>query len=309
MNIRSASALILCVCALCMLFASCTSGVVPEASGSVEPTAPVVAETEPAETSAATAEPTEAPAATAEPAEQSAAFFDEWLPGVEVPVRPSVLFSGDTPADGTPHEFVYAYSRSASSQDDPVLAIPYAVAVEAENRLYDYLEERFVPMTQRSDELFFDCGGLCGEDWFALESVELNKTWQHLYTIWRRDAGGNWYEFGSNNAGEPVTLDGISFLSETTGFMCCSGYWSGDISMSRLFASFDGGETWRDMGLTLPEEYEGYDSYYLSGPVFEGENGVVFADIHYDNDTVVRRGCFITSDGGHSWQFRELDTE
>ncbi len=310
MNNRIVFITILCVCAVCMLLTSCTSGIKPEAAEGIEPSALIGTGTEPAETSFVTAGPTEAPAVTAEPTEQSAAFFDEWLSGIEVPVKQSVVFSGDTPADGAPHEFVYAYPESAGPRNDPVLVIPYAVAVEAENRLYDYLEELFVGMTQRSDEIFFECGGLCGEDWFVLESEQLNKTWQHLYTIWRRDDSGNWYEFGNNNAGEPVSIEGICFLSETTGFMCCSNYWYGDSFTSRLFATFDEGETWRDMGLTLPEEYDGYYGFSFSSPAFEGEIGVVFVSVCYDpHDPDVRRGCFITSDGGHSWQFREPDID
>ncbi|MBO6062041.1 MAG: hypothetical protein J6P98_08040, partial [Clostridia bacterium] len=116
-----------------------------------------------------------------------------------------VHFAGDST-----HEFVNANSSSVTIyhgddgtgevetvNDCPVFKIPYDIAVKAQNSMFDHFEEVGPRLLQRSDELFFECGGFCGEDWFVLQSEQwLNLVSQRIHTIWRRDESGNWYEFG-----------------------------------------------------------------------------------------------------------------
>ncbi|MBO6061233.1 MAG: hypothetical protein J6P98_03870 [Clostridia bacterium] len=260
--------------------------------------------------------------------------YDRWLQGAvrsilegratEVELQTggmsNVCFIGDEPIGGAEPEYVNAFSsfvklyfgekgESKTVYTDPVLHIPYDTAVKAQNRLYDLIEEHGPGMEQRSDVVFFDCEGYCGDNWFILQSEELLNVAQRIHTVWRRDESGNWYEFGSNNS-ELAQITGACILSEKTGFMCCYSFGYEEGRACRLFATFDGGETWQNMDLTLPEEYSGYYSFHLSGPVFEDEKGAVLVSITYHNegmDYSVRWGCFTTEDGGHSWQFMALD--
>ena len=240
-----------------------------------------------------------------------------------------VVFVGEEPVGTAAPEFVNAYSACASlypdSEDglktvyfDPVLHIPYETAVNAENRLNDMIEEFTVMQTSwRNKKIFYENEGFCGENWFILQSDRLLNMTQRIHTIWRRDDSGNWYEFGNNNE-ELAMIVSANIVSEKTGFLCSLTYADiqpteyGDRVPERFFATFDGGETWQDMELYPPrDEFEDYYSFSFSGPVFEGDRGVLLIDIS-DRETVdgvehkVEHGCFITEDGGHTWEFMRI---
>lgn len=340
MNSLFKTVLAFCLSALCICMASCLGG--GEPLSSPEPTREAQAE-------AITPEPSEqAEAVTPEPAEQTEApdmlipaydgrylttpSYTKWLyetahailnGKTSKPEYPEnrgmqgIVFIADETIGGAEPQYVNAFSSSLMLTPegngdltivytDPVLHIPFDTAVKAENRLYDIIEEHGPKMIR--GEGFTEIEGFCGENWFMLQSDGLLNTYQRAHTIWRTDDGVNWYEFGSNDEGLPY-VTGACILSDKTGFMCCYSLDYDKESSSRLFATFDGGASWQDMGLVPSEDYAGYERLRFSGPVFEGERGVVLLNAVYGSDvgSNVRYGCFLTEDGGRSWEFLGLE--
>ena len=128
--------------------------------------------------------------------------------------------------------------------------------------------------------------------------------------IFRTDDGENWYEFG-NYPSIDFPLNGACIVSDRVGFVCV-GSWRGYVTMDEsnvrrlfVFMTEDGGETWRDLGLELPESFASCENYAFS-PLFEGDHGVIPVS-SLDRDTTsparYRFSWFETDDGGRTWTF------
>ncbi|MBR0136712.1 MAG: hypothetical protein IJM18_10950 [Clostridia bacterium] len=340
MNKALRSFLAVCLCALCLCAAACRGGgeplSSPEPQKEAQAETPTPAPADPTEAvTPAPADPTEAPEIPDLQYDGSYQYkpsYTKWLYEAARAILdgraseagfPSdramqgIVFIADESIGGAEPEYVNAFSSSLvlASKDgmdmtavytDPVLHIPYDTAVKAENRLYDIIEEHGPQMIR--SEGFTQIEGFCGKNWFMLQSDGLLNTYQRAHTIWRTDDGVNWYEFESSNEGLPY-VTGACILSDKTGFMCCYSLDYEKETSSRLFATFDGGASWQDMGLVPSEDLAGYDRLHFSGPVFDGERGVVLVIANYGSggETSVRFGYFLTGDGGHSWEFFGLE--
>lgn len=146
----------------------------------------------------------------------------------------------------------------------------------------------------------------CGEDWFILPDWEVIMNRQAI-TIWRTDDGETYYEFGAKN-GEPGVLTDAAILSDKVGYLCQNSPLFEDGRGFRVFATDDGGKSWKALELEVPEEYSGYGSSFAYAPVFIGEKGALAICLYYDGfrrETIL----FETSDGGSTWRFVSTDAE
>ena len=148
--------------------------------------------------------------------------------------------------------------------------------------------------------------GYCGEDWFILPDWEVCMNRQ-VITIWRTDDGENYYEFGAKN-GERGELTDAVILSDKVGYLCLTGWDFEEGRGFRVFATDDGGESWKALELEVPQEYSGYGCSFAYAPVFKGERGALAVCLYYDDyrrETLL----FETSDGGSTWRFISRDAE
>ena len=192
--------------------------------------------------------------------------------------------------------------------DEPFANFPIE-AVEVGNlKVVNYLVEYLdlLPSSIVIQDGYSHGFGFAGEDWFLLKFEDCaSMKHQNVHSIWRTDDGENFYEFGHNNSyiGE---VTGACILSETTGFLCQTdcGYLDrehdGAIGF-KVFGTFDGGETWQDMGLELTGEYAGYQHAVALAPTFVGDRGIILVGAFYNDRRVIC--CFTTSDGGRTWTF------
>lgn len=195
-------------------------------------------------------------------------------------------------------EAAFAAYNDPSMQGEPITSFPPELAEQAARSLTVYANAigfQTVYQTEGiSDGLFGE--GYCGRNWFILKTEGWNT--KSVHTIWL-DGGDGWHEFGSNN-GEAADITGAVILSPDTAFLCEYSYaYNGGLDF-KVFGSFDGGETWRDMELKLPDEYSGYFISNAYAPYFEGEHGIILASAFYEDGTYIFGG-FITEDGGRSW--------
>ncbi|MBR6410996.1 MAG: hypothetical protein IKS35_06405 [Clostridia bacterium] len=143
--------------------------------------------------------------------------------------------------------------------------------------------------------------GFLGDDWFVFITEDSLPLHKGIHTIWRTENGTDYYEYGNNNS-YPYRVTGAYILSEMTGFLCQDDLLSNESAGNfKLFGTFDGGRTWQDMGLSLPETYAGYSYATAFFPYFLGEKGIVFVCV--DDLTDRKTVFFQTEDGGKTWSF------
>lgn len=190
---------------------------------------------------------------------------------------------------------------------EPFAHFPSVLPEKINGKLAEYAK-RFlgVELLRNESENTMPAMGFVGSDWLVVLNGETTGSRQ-VHTIWRTDDGTNYYEFGHNNS-FPGQVTGACIVSKTTGFLCQIDTGSDDIVGFKVFGTFDGGETWRDMGLELPDEYAGFGVSGAFAPYFEGDNGVVFVSMWYRDhgeygETLVR--SFSTADGGKTWTFND----
>ena len=165
-------------------------------------------------------------------------------------------------------------------------------------------EYLFAPLLEYDDPVPLSC--FSGEDWIVIFTEEFIPYFRSVHVIYRITEDGELCEFGHHNVfSQRVT--GACILSETTGFLCQT-YLDGNYFRYVVSGTFDGGETWTDMGLALPEKYDDYEYATAFFPYFEGDRGIVFiglADSLEGSDWNTTVCCFLTEDGGRTWTFRE----
>ncbi len=156
--------------------------------------------------------------------------------------------------------------------------------------------------------------GYFGEDYIVFS--EYGAATGSVHCIFRTDDGEHWYEFGNNMyvpgrgiRGFDYYVSGACIRSASEGYLCYYDrlYHYGELNTRRLlvFKTEDGGATWNEMGLWLPEEYEGARDVQTFSPVFDGDHGVIPIKVtpaDYENEPDVI--CWYeTTDGGKTWEF------
>ncbi len=190
---------------------------------------------------------------------------------------------------------------------EPLAEYPREAGERALQRLYGEIANRW-GIEYTGPHLSAE--GFAGEDWFVLKTRDDSIQDIQFSCIFRFD-GSEWYEFGENSE-QYYPLFGACIVDENTGFLS---YFSkfldepeGSYRKLYLYRTEDGGKTWLDMGLELPEEYGMAYPGYASSPVFEGEHGVMFVKaFDYDSQKEEDRQFRIryeTFDGGRTWELR-----
>lgn len=192
---------------------------------------------------------------------------------------------------------------------EPIAEYPYEVGEKALKKLYEETAEEMSPVD--FERPFEAAEGFAGKDWFVLKTTDDSIQDLQYSCIFRYD-GSEWREFGDNNDAIIYPLFGACIVDENVGFLS---YFSkfldepdGSYRKLYFYRTDDGGKTWTDMGLEIPEEY-GY-SYpgYACSPVFDGDHGVMLVSAYFS--TGVHAGSeglwYETFDGGRTWEPREL---
>ncbi|MCI8360608.1 MAG: hypothetical protein HFE86_04645, partial [Clostridiales bacterium] len=108
------------------------------------------------------------------------------------------------------------------------------------------------------------------------------------------DGGRSWVNSHSLDDQFSTLLSGAAFASEQVGFLCFTSI-GGDSSW--ILRTVDGGRSWEDFQLPLPEDLDENDYSIALAPVFEGNQGV-FELRPGEN----RRARFLSDDGGRTWR-------
>ena len=193
--------------------------------------------------------------------------------------------------DDGQYEYSFEYS-------EPIAEYPREVGEKALNRLYTE-----IPWLDYVGP-FTGAEGFVGDDWFVLKTVDDTMQDIQFSVIFRRE-GNEWYEFGDNNSQQDRPLFGACIVDENVGFFSyfTKFYDEPDGSYRKiwLYRTDDGGKTWVDMGLEIPEEYGYCYPGYACSPVFDGAHGVMQV-LAYHGDGSGNWGLWYeTRDGGLTW--------
>ncbi|MBR6006270.1 MAG: hypothetical protein IK064_01435, partial [Clostridia bacterium] len=203
---------------------------------------------------------------------------------------------------------------------DPIAVLPAELGVRAQASIADHLRNE--ANIDVSDESALQLFGYLGDDYIIFVDAErLSNLAAHA--VFYTPDGENWVELGGfRDYPRPVT--GGCVVSENEAYLCFD---DSDLQQSEgyttrrltVYRTTDGGQTWRDIGLEIPAEYEN-DNWTVEppaaalSPVFEGEHGVIIAVFRRtedygdgETDLIDRNGIddicvFETTDGGESWE-------
>ncbi|MBO4562074.1 MAG: hypothetical protein J5772_00515 [Clostridia bacterium] len=193
---------------------------------------------------------------------------------------------------------------------NPFARYPFELAGLVQDRIAQYIRDLWSNEVVFGEGSLYPLRGFCGEDWI-LAATETDSRFQ-VHAIFRTEDGENWYEFGNANSIMDgfAAVVGAEILSETTGFVCLHSYAFDDDRCERAYVTRDGGASWEDLMLALPEEYAGWSLSALYCPTFEGAHGVILANAtHVSDDPNITQflfGWFKTEDFGATWVFHTM---
>lgn len=193
---------------------------------------------------------------------------------------------------------------------DPIETYPAELGHWAYRAVGDYLRANgFADFTGDEGLQLF---GYIGEDYIIV--TDAPQMGSQSVAIFRRDSSGNWVEFPVPDK-QPTQITGGCVLSDKVAYICYQDrgiMHSGDYTPRQLviWRTTDGGQTWEDINLWIPEEYEGYicPPAYVFSPVFEGDHGMIVVAYCVYNPEVEygfeqHSSWFETNDGGNTWVF------
>lgn len=192
---------------------------------------------------------------------------------------------------------------------EPVASFPLDLGVRAKESVADYIRRNLDPSFDDDDHL--QLFGFMGENYIIFTGEPFHG--RQASAIFYTGNGTEWTELASFE-GYPKQITGGVVLSENEAYVC---YLDRDMMMLddytprrlTVYKTEDGGKTWTDVGLSIPEEYEGIVAPPTAAlsPGFEGEHGVIPvtysvydpASDRFESHTA----WFETIDGGISWEF------
>ncbi|HIZ84503.1 MAG TPA: hypothetical protein H9668_08830 [Firmicutes bacterium] len=154
----------------------------------------------------------------------------------------------------------------------------------------------------------FSIGFLPGEDGtygpdsfgWLVAGHDRSMGWEACSIYFTYDGGRSWENSHGLDDWYSTLFSGAAFSSEEVGFLCFTSI-TGD--SSRILRTVDGGKTWEDFELPLPE-FPGSESYEITiTPTFDGKNGVFEL-----RRTQNSRARFVTDDGGLTWRLEKVYT-
>ena len=198
---------------------------------------------------------------------------------------------------------------------DPIAEYPREVGEAALKRLY--LE---IPEECGFEGAYSGVGktaeGFAGKDWFMLKTVDDTIQDIQFHCIFVKGADGSFNEIDANDKQMHTLVYGALMLNEKEGYI---GYGGKNLSdpddtyrKIYLFRTDDGGRTWKDVGLVIPEEYGSpYPGCVLS-PVFDGDHGamlVIASRLDVPEFTPWEEArltlWYETFDGGRTWTLHD----
>lgn len=194
------------------------------------------------------------------------------------------------------------YEEGYVSELAPFESYPRSLGEEAQRAVARERISAF-PLYELDPDFKARMTGYAGEDCVIVANgADLDRD-EAVSCIFVRGADGEWTEIGNANAIFPRRLTGACMLSEKEGYLCFSDRFyetNGPGRKLHVFHTVDGGESWADVGLELPEKYGEPSSLIPYSPVFDGEHGVIpVTASFFDGDRL--EAWFETKDGGESW--------
>lgn len=193
---------------------------------------------------------------------------------------------------------------------EPIAEYPKELFDMAQDSLRKYRKQYISPDTDEQ-YLSVPLKGFISENCVAFSDVSQNDT--AVNCIFCRNDSGEWTELNDINAVFPHRMTGFEMNGSGIGFICFYDRFLGgsETETARklfVFKTENGGQTWTDMGLYLPETYDPCSACFPYSPVFDGERGVLLVSIAFDGE--VPEGLsdlvwFETADGGRSWNFKQ----
>ena len=207
-------------------------------------------------------------------------------------------YSQNSPGEEPEYSFEYS---------EPIAEYPREVGERALELLYG----KIAPAHGLSygEGPWTEAEGFAGKNWFVLKTADESMQDIQMSCIFCWD-GAEWREFGSNNDSMHFPLTGACIVDADTGFLSYHSKFldepEGSYRKIWLYRTDDGGRTWTDVGLELPEEYGRVYPGCAASPVFDGAHGVmpVYAyDLEGDSDESFGL-WYETFDGGITWELR-----
>lgn len=155
-------------------------------------------------------------------------------------------------------------------------------------------------------------GFIC-EDGILMMTEDRND--RQANVIFHKYSDGEWREFGNSNKDYAYTPSGFCTVSDRVGFICYANRWEyrqsegeHEYDWVNVWASYDGGESWKNLELTLPERFAGSSTMPAAcSPVFKGDHGAIpvvssFFDASAETGETYL-SYFETFDGGVTWSY------
>lgn len=211
-----------------------------------------------------------------------------------------------------------AYARAVIHDDpgnvhyelfDPIAYYPYELGERAAKSVSDYIRRNIDPEFAGDDDL--QLFGYIGENYVIFTDEPFHG--YQAYALFFTEDGENWTELDAMPQ-RLIQLTGGCVLSQNEAYLCFfdrSQMMFDDYTPRELtvYRTNDGGKTWKDVGLWIPEEYEGVIAPPAAAlsPVFIGERGMIavtYTTYNAENEGFdSRTSWFETDDGGMSWEF------
>lgn len=152
--------------------------------------------------------------------------------------------------------------------------------------------------------------GFFGENGYLVLTYPMAMGSQPMRIYLTGDGGETWSEIGNPyDAGEHYcALTGAGFSTEEIGFISYRYY---EDAGPDIWWTSDGGETWRELAVTIPEKYANGDRilyvFTPGSPMFHGPDGVYPIEVRDqsdESDGAAEMIYMYSDDYGMTWQFR-----
>lgn len=193
---------------------------------------------------------------------------------------------------------------------DPITTFPGELGERARVSIVDRIRKYLNPDVSEdaSSQLF----GFYGDDYVIFTDSPFHGT--QAAAVFAKDQSGEWVEIPMPEA-YCVQVTGGCMLSDRIGFLCFA-----DRSLMNkpdytpreltVYATHDGGASWEDLDIWIPEEFEGTIAppVHALSPLFDGDHGVM--PVSYSSYNSASDGFdshtawFESFDGGNTWVFR-----
>jgi hypothetical protein len=121
------------------------------------------------------------------------------------------------------------------------------------------------------------------------------------------DGGQTWYKTESVTETLSLITD-AGFINNDIGFISFGSFnWEGQPPRPWLYRTGDGGNTWEEVAIPIPDEYKGYFTE-AEVPVFNGDEGTLLVNQGPNGDYLGGNvlAKFTSKDGGKTWTFAGL---